>query len=59
MPYNLCFNKPSKWELGGRFKSERTYVYLRLIIVDVWLPGGTVVKNPNVNAGDALGQEDP
>ena len=24
------------WEMGGRFKKERTYVYLWLIHVDVW-----------------------
>ena len=24
------------WEVGGRFKRERTYVYLWLIHVDVW-----------------------
>ena len=24
------------WEVGGRFKSEGTYVYLWLIRVDVW-----------------------
>ena len=25
-----------EWEVGGRFKREGTYVYLRLIHVDVW-----------------------
>ena len=25
-----------EWEEGGRFKRERTYVYLCLIHVDVW-----------------------
>ena len=24
------------WEVGGRFKMERTYVYQQLIHVDVW-----------------------
>ena len=24
------------WETGGRFKKERTYVYLWLIQIDVW-----------------------
>ena len=24
------------WKVGGRFKREATYVYLRLIHVDVW-----------------------
>ena len=28
-------------EVGGRFKRERTYVYLWLIVA----PGGSVVKN--------------
>ena len=24
------------WEMGGRFKREETYVYLQLIVVEVW-----------------------
>ena len=24
------------WEVGGRFRRERTHVYLRLVLVDVW-----------------------
>ena len=31
----LC-NNLEGWEVGGRFKREGTYVYLRLIHVAVW-----------------------
>ena len=34
------------------------YIYGWLMLM-YGSPGGTVVKNPLVNAGDALGQEDP
>ena len=26
----------TRWELGGRFKREGTYVYIWLIHIDVW-----------------------
>ena len=34
----LCDNLEGwdRWEMGGRFKREGTYVYLWLIHVDVW-----------------------
>ena len=34
----LCDNLEgwAGWEVGGRFKREGTYAYLRLIHVDVW-----------------------
>ena len=34
----LCYNLEGgiRWEVGGRFKREGTYVYLWLIHVDVW-----------------------
>jgi len=25
-----------RWEVGGRFKREGTYIYLWLILVDIW-----------------------
>ena len=44
------------WQVGGRFKKERIYVYRWLIHVAVWqkpeLPGGSVVKNLPANEGD-------